>query len=397
MSDEDAIAILTQRRGTMYDPMIVDAFLEIHSMTPTDIPRLGPPSQLLNTIARSRRDLPAAPTPATSPESRTGADEMLAVYELAGTLAERVDLADAGDVIGKHLCRLIPSAVCVFYVYDLLSDELEVGHVMGDGGAVIRGLRIGTGQRLSGWVAANRQTILNSDAMLDFGDTAKSFSPPLRTCLSTPILFHDELVGVLSLYSVDLNGFNDDHKRVIEIVARQVSHIFKSATESEKSSRRDGLIGLPNLQQLEQFIDSTKGKHRAKRSPFTLLFMEVVDLREINTAYGRTIGDEVLIHVVRQATAGLRLADILFRYDSDEFVALLDDTNQATARSVADRIREGLQANPLSVGGQPLDVRVSVTAVSSPGDGEVLADLVETARARSKALILSHHGRSAAL
>lgn len=395
MSDDEAIAILKSRSGTMYDPMIVDTFLEVHSTTPTDIPRLGPPSQLLSTIARSRRDIPVPHESGTPSEISTGADTMFAMNELSRTLAGHVPLADAGDVIGRHLSRLVPSTVCVFYLYDRLSDELEARHVVGHGENVICGLRIGVGQKLSGWVAANRQTILNSDAILDLGETAKSFLPPLRTCLSTPILFHDELVGVLSLYSADLNGFTDDQRRVIEIVARQVSHIFKADTESGRISQRDGLLKLPHFDQLEELIDATEGKIGVKRSPFTLLFIEVVDLRRINNTHGRVTGDDVLIHVVRHATAGLRLADMLFRYDSDEFVALLDDTNQEAARLVADRIREGLRCNPLSVGGQPIDVRVSVTAVSSPGDGDALSDLIETARARSKAPSIAHRNSAA--
>ena len=34
------------------------------------------------------------------------------------------------------------------------------------------------GQRLSGWVAANRQTILNSDPMLDLGEIAVRLDLP---------------------------------------------------------------------------------------------------------------------------------------------------------------------------------------------------------------------------
>jgi len=276
-------------------------------------------------------------------------------------------------------------------VYDLLADELEARHVVGDVGEVIRGLRIGVGQRLSGWVAANRQTILNSDATLDLGDIARFLSPPLRTCLSTPVLLNDELIGVLSLYSVDANGFSDDHQRVIEIVARQIAHIFKSATEFDEIARHDELTGLPNLQQLEQFIDATEVRHRVDKSSFTLLFIEVVDLEEIINAHDRTLGDQVLMHVARHSTAGLRLADVLFRYCNDEFVALLNDTSVESARSVADRIREGLRSNPLSVSGQLLDIQVSVIVVSSPGDGNTLPALVETARGRSKGSSLSHH------
>jgi GAF domain-containing protein len=95
------------------------------------------------------------------------------------------------------------------------------------------------GQRLSGWVAANRQTILNSDPMLDFGEAARTFSPRLRNCLSTPLVSNEQLVGALSVYSNRTEGFSDDHRRIIEVVARQVSHALKSAVELDRATRRD--------------------------------------------------------------------------------------------------------------------------------------------------------------
>jgi diguanylate cyclase (GGDEF)-like protein/putative nucleotidyltransferase with HDIG domain len=383
LSDDEALAILKERRGTMYDPMIVDTFFCVHATAPPAITSQGPPSDVLNTIARSRRAPPVFSTSATPEEIAAGADEMLLVHELARALAGQVGLGDAGDVIAKHLQRLIPASLCVFYIYDHSADELEARHVVGDGGSGIRGMRIGLGQRLSGWVAANRQTILNSDATLDLGDTAKAMSPPLRSCLSTSLLYDSELIGVLSLYSAEVHGFNDDHQRVIEVIARQTAHIFKSAAEFDSTSRRDALTGLPSLRQLEQFVEATGTTPLIKTSTLTLLFIDVVALKQINTVHGRTVGDDALLHVVRHATAGLRLADILFRYGSDEFVALLNDTNSEAATLVGRRIREGIRTNPLAVEGQSIQVDVSVTALSYPSDGESLSALVDTARSRT--------------
>ena len=53
-----------------------------------------------------------------------------------------------------------------------------------------------------------------------------------------------------------------------------------------------------------------------------LLFVDVADFRHFNSLHGHQAGDEVLKHVVRFSRAGLRVADILFRYGGDEFVAL---------------------------------------------------------------------------
>ena len=249
LSDDEALAILKERRGTMYDPMVVDTFFKFHSIVPAEIPRQGPPSEVLNTITRSRRASPATDRSATPDEITCNPDEMLTIDELSQALAGQVNFSDAGDVIAKHLRRMVPSSLCVFYLYDRAFDDLEAKHVVGEGASRVRGLRIALGQRLSGWVAANRQTIFNSDARLDLADAVASQSPNLKSCLSTSLISDDELVGVLALYSTEANSFNEDHKRIIEAVSRQIAQTLRSAAEFNEASRRDALTGRPTLQQ----------------------------------------------------------------------------------------------------------------------------------------------------
>jgi len=248
---------------------------------------------------------------------------------------------------------------------------------------LIRGIRIALGQRLSGWVAANRQTISNSDASLDLGDVARSSALRLRSCISTPLVFNDNLVGVLSLYSTKSNGFNDDHRRIIEVVARQIAHTFARAIEFDNSSRRDSLTGLPPVEQLEKVLRSAVQNETAETGRHALLFVEVADLKSINLTHGRGAGDEVLRHVVRHARAGLRVADILFRNTGNDFVAFLSATDGETAEIVAERVRQRISKNPVLVGsGVSLTVEANVIAVSSPRDGRSVKDLLSTARQR---------------
>jgi putative nucleotidyltransferase with HDIG domain len=241
MSDEEAIVILKQRRGSMYDPLIVDTFLKVQAATPAENARAEPRSAVLNTIAHSRRGSPDMVSSERLAGIAGSADERLNVYELARALACDVSLSDACEAIAKHARKLIPSSLCIFYLYDRASDELEARHVVGEGASLIRGMRIVLGQRLSGWVAANRHTICNSDASLDFGEAAKSHSFRLRSCISTSLVFEDELVGVLSLYTAELDGFTDDHRRIIEAVARQIAPALRNAAGFEGASRRDPL------------------------------------------------------------------------------------------------------------------------------------------------------------
>src|SRR5262249_4798965 len=152
----------------------------------------------------------------------------------------------------------------------------------------------------------------------------------------------------LSLYSSVTDAFSEDHLRIIEAVARQIAHTLRSALDFDRLDRRDELTGLPSLKQLEDLIKAGKA---STLKPLSLVLIDVIDLKDTNARHGRAAGDDVLRHVVRQARAALRVADILFRSSSDELIALLTGTKPDTATVVATRIRDTIKENPVVVRG----------------------------------------------
>jgi len=380
LSDDEALKILTERRGNMYDPLVVDTFVRVHrEIAPQPlaepVPRLA-----LDEITGARQ--PAAAVHPQLDGIVASADEMSTLYELAQALSTQSTMSTAGDVIVKHLRRLIPFAQSALFLYDATTDELVAQHAVGDTSSAIKGMRISLGQRLSGWVAANRQTILNSDPALDLGDAARTAEPRLRSSISTPLIADNELVGVLTLYSTVQDGFSDEHKRIIGVVSRQVANTFRSTAEFEHSARRDPVTGLPSLKQLERLVDAASGSNVAPRKRIALLLIDVVHLKDINDQRGRDVGDATLRHVVKHARAGLRPADILFRYGNDEFVALLNDATLETGRAIAARILEGIRSHRLTAdGGDAISVDVRVTALMA--DSASFNDYIALARSRS--------------
>jgi GGDEF domain-containing protein len=97
---------------------------------------------------------------------------------------------------------------------------------------------------------------------------------------------------------------------------------------------------------------ATRKARRAQKSSFTRLSIDVVGLKQAQIDIFRPMaeasGTTCYATFVRHAKAGLRLADTLFRYVSDEFVALLNDTNSASAKPMGNLIREVVLANTLS-------------------------------------------------
>ena len=378
LTDDEALKILVERRGSMYDPLIVDTFIHVHKdIAPRSIAVDAPRHALLEITNSVQHNLAVPGEVLRLNEITASADEMLTLYDLARTLGDHASVADTGDVMVKHLRRLIPFSLAVLFLFDSPSDELEARYVSGENGELLHGFRIPRGQRLSGWVAANRQTIMNSDPTLDFGDFARGQANRLRSCLSTPLVADDQLVGVLTLYSGTVDGFAEDHRRIIEAVARQLAHTFRSAAEFHGSSNRDQLTGLPNSKQLEQLLES--GSQDGAFEGGTLLFIDISGLSQIAIQHGRHAADDVVRHVVRCARSGLRVTDILFRWQDGEFIGFLNNTDVKTAKIIGERIQQAICQNPLTIGGAAVSVGVLIASVSIPQDGRSLSELVSAA------------------
>ena len=386
LTDEEALTILRERRGSMYDPLIVDAFVRVHQEIAPQQQASDSSHRSLGDITGSTQAAPGRVETASLDDITHSADEMLTLYELARTLGGQSSLSDAGDVIARHLRRLVSWSLCVFYLYDPTIDEVEAKHVVGEGANLVRGMRIPLGERLSGWVAANRQTISNSDPVLDLGDAARSHSLALKSCISTPLVVDGELIGVLTLYSGELNAFNEDHKRVIEVVGREIARGFKRVTTSRGTSQRDQLSGLPNFQQLEQFIDAMGIEGVTKALRLTLLFIDIAGLKAISDSHERSVRDEVVRHVTHHTMESLQPADILFSYGNDAFVVLVHDGTADLSRRLAKTIQQNVSASPLRLKtGISISVEVSVSVVAAPDDGRSVESLIATARRRAAA------------
>ena len=233
LSDDAAFQVLRERAGTMYDPAIVETFVRMQAEMALEEPREMPHQRALAHISRASAIMPKLPDAGRAMRGVQATEEMLALCELARLASGQATSADAAFLISTHVKRVVPCALCAIYVLDPLADDLVARHVAGPGGAALTDLRIPRGHRLTGWVAANQQTLLNSDAVLDLGEFARNMDPPLRSCLSTPLLAGTRLVGVLTAYSAAPAVFTEDHSRVVQMVAPHIAQVLLRALELE--------------------------------------------------------------------------------------------------------------------------------------------------------------------
>ena len=236
MSSEAAFDILRARRGTMYDPRVIDAFIRIQ-------PRIAPEEggapgqeQVLQRMSRVKHGPLAELSPAaTHPVAGTPLpDEALAFVSLARLAAGDSSVIDVLALGSALLGQVVPNITAAWYLVDPSAGQLVVVHASGPAASYLRGLPVAVGSRLTGWVAAHRQAIVNSDPALDLGPR-ESPVPALQSCLSVPLVNGESLVGVLTLYSSTPKAFTDDQGRLVQMIAPHVASAVSRAKRQEVS------------------------------------------------------------------------------------------------------------------------------------------------------------------
>ena len=236
LSDETATSILLQRRGTMYDPLVVDTFVRVHrslaspeaispaqSATYQDIARLSAPEARETTRAETtRKSIDRAVTGLVSWSFANGGTD---------------SLSDRAEGILLVVLSALDTCAGLIATYDVDRDDLVISAARGLGEASLKACRIGLGEHLTGWVAANGRPMLNSDAALDLAALVPEASPALTLCLSVPLFRESEsLIGVLSLYSAQ--HFTTDQLDIACLLATSMASALAPSTASRSAAHQ---------------------------------------------------------------------------------------------------------------------------------------------------------------
>jgi putative nucleotidyltransferase with HDIG domain len=214
MSDEDAIAILVQRRGSMYDPLIVDTFI-------SNLPKLS--AQIASTQE-------PAPTPASR---KLLLPQVPLLPAHPGVSSNRLDTAL------DRMLRRTGATLAVLFAADRNTDKLISIAARTVSGDLRQELSIPLGYGVSGWVAANGTPVLNAEASLDFRNGSPL--PKLVRSLCVPLRTEGGLAGVLSLYTDDPRGFNEEDRTSLEELA-------SALTKDEGGAGINGILRANDLQ-----------------------------------------------------------------------------------------------------------------------------------------------------
>jgi putative nucleotidyltransferase with HDIG domain len=181
LSDDQAIAILRSRKGTFYDPSVVEKMIEL-------IPDLRREDHGGSAAGDLRSCLVAG-------LSRTHGREALESGLALPSPTHQGLAPEIDDLIDERVAAIGASA-CLFRIGagDVLTPVYATPRLR----AIAPRLRPAIGGGVSGWVAANRSTIRRADPALEAPELAEVFA--MTSCASVPVFARADLYGVLTAY-----------------------------------------------------------------------------------------------------------------------------------------------------------------------------------------------------
>lgn len=153
-------------------------------------------------------------------------------------------------------------------------------------------------------------------------------------------------------------------------------------------SQRDALTGLLNRRALDASIERHWLQFRERRTPFSILTIDLDHFKRVNDAHGHLVGDDVLMSAATVIRESARQTDTVARHGGEEFVLLMPGADLRSAALAADRLLQRLRDRLIQSGAVTLCVTASAgVAQANPDDADARAVLTraDAALYRAKA------------
>lgn len=236
---------------------------------------------------------------------------------------------------------------------------------------------------LAGGLSSNRQmkgeiADLNGETQLDV-DVVETYIPIFSS--------HDEVIGSFEIYQ-DVSSSHVKSQEgmakslmtlsVVLIVVFGLSlYIIRIAAKDlnsahgklHKMATEDALAGVWNRSAIiksvqKQVLYNQEMSATGTNGPASLIMIDVDKFKSINDRYGHPVGDQALQAIAQCISNTLRYDDLMGRYGGEEFLALLPDTDQSSAKSLANRIRQNIEEIDFQYQGERIFMTASLGVIT---------------------------------
>ncbi len=395
LSRDAAMDYIRTQAGKAYDPKLVDTLVQHIDDLESEIAQAE--QELPRSVMRRIEASLSNSQPGKRDIARTvfhdiasAHREIQAVYEISQTVGKSLNVSETLALLASKIRNLAPYDACAVYLLNSQTEMMSPYQVVGDYSSALEEIELKVGDGVTGWVAANRQTLINVSPAPDFSES-RFLRSVFQSCLCLPLCIEDSILGVISLYATIPNAFTDDHLRLMETITPQAASAINNAIiyeETQEDAYTDMLTGLPNLRYFKVFGEQELKRAARVNYPVTFLMMDLESFKSINDRYGHKVGDRALIEISHILRNQMRRSDTCIRYGGDEFVGILPGVDKAMVAKTMRRVQEAVDGHRIILNErESVCVGISLGASTFPTDGrdlEVLLAMADHAMYRNK-------------
>lgn len=241
--------------------------------------------------------------------------------------------------------------------------------------------------------SSGKYITLGPDSIRDYGFAPLAQVHTVKSIIYLPLTFQNRNLGMLGIYFTTEGQTVQERLRVlrnvVELAARSLYQVIIYEEELE-AARTDPLTGLRNKKFFYEIMPQAfdRASVNPEQNPLSCIIMDGDHFKSINDTYGHQVGDQMLQDLaktlrqcVRTEEGDSRLSgpgDYLIRYGGEEFILVMENTDQKRAFSIGERIRQTIEQKSDWPGGI-VKWTLSMGVATFPQDGKNADELLQRA------------------
>ncbi len=229
-----------------------------------------------------------------------------------------------------------------------------------------------------------RKAIWKSDILKseDFLRRTSAAVIGLNTALAFPIIFEDEVLGVIEFFSKKILPIDANLLLWFESIGNQFG-LFLKRKHMEKQmlylAEHDVLTGLSNRSLLEQYLNTALTTASEQNHKLAILFIDLDHFKYVNDSMGHQVGDLLLKEISERFRQCLRPKDTISRLGGDEFIIILPNVNRKEeVIDIIGRLQKQL-AKHIVLKEKEISITASIGVSMYPDDGNMVQTLIKVA------------------
>ena len=384
----DAIEVMRQQRSKIFDPKILDSFLDELPKLTKEIKRdlaaskAAPAAHSARTVVQSwieeeenkdllRREILRALT--------HDPDRLALAYEVLDVLGADLDFDKSVTESLKILRQAIPFAKAGVFI--LRENEYVLSQAVGIPDHCLSRIGVSAQDGLLAQAAVTQKPLVANAPPSDvFPGPVSRYLEGVKSILVAPLFAGNRLAGSLALFADEAELFGQEQRLLVELVTRKYASTLLLSQAVQRVSLEaatDEVTDLPNARAAFRRLETELDRAQREGQTVGVLFMDLDGLKPVNDSYGHAAGDRLLQETARLLKRRFRSYDFIARVGGDEFLAIVTGITAESLKTLIETLKQGVARDPIAVAdAASVDMTISIGSAMYPHDGTEPEELV---------------------